>query len=270
MAKTKSKIDRSIVDGLKGVLDFYPRGNETIIRRWPVNRGASQTPRSVPWQRVFACFHHYWTGMWIGGPPDVHRSLLGKSWTRRDYTMWLYYGKSPRPPDLLPDLRDPWPPPCPDPLNRFALFNRPTATYSIFSGVNLYYSRHPAGPTVVSYTYELPRYQRRYAIERGQRHEIGAAIAPPDSPMTEADGRIHASPYGTNRARFFRVLNRRFYFFIYPYTLLHKRTMSMSPWYVALVRPGPTGTEWGATIDGPLDLGIDHLVHPDRPLRPGD
>ncbi len=266
MAKTKGTVSLKIVDQLKGILDFYPRGNETIIRTWPRNFGRSQTPASIPWQHVFACFHQLYKGLWIGGPPSVHRSLTGKGWTQRDYTMWLYYGSSPKPPDLLIDRRDPWPPPCPDPFNRMAIFNQPVGSYSIFNGVALYFSMHPHGHAQVWVTYEMPRYQRRYATTRRDRHEIGASIVAPDAYYSLRGADMFDSAWGTNRAFFHRQLDRRFYFFMVPFTGAYRRTISVSPWYVARVKPGPTGTEWGATIDGPWQLTTSHMDYPERPL----
>lgn len=268
MAKFKGSLNIATINSLKGFLDFYTVGDHTIVRTWPKNRGKSQTPASIPWQRIFANFMTCHKNLEGGGDIYIPHATTGREWTSRDYLMSTYYGKMKMPPGFLLDTRDPWPPPIPDPHQRLFVVTIPDAAYSIFSGVVLRWWRCPQGPNTIYTTYDPPTYHYQDFIRRRQKHITVPVYTPRNTPFTPFGTHDLDHPRYNRFATFFRQLSRRFYFFMVSWRATPGRYVSQSPWFVAEIKPGPGGGEFGATMLGPFPLNPNHLKYPDLPLGP--
>ena len=266
MAKFKGKLSLSTINSLKGFLDFYTRGDETIVRTWPKNRGKSQTPASIPWQRVFANFMECYGSFTLGGPIFVPSSISGKEWSSRDYLMSTYYGKMQMPEGWTYDTRPPWPPPIPDPRDRLFVIGPPRGFFGALSGVVLLWKRCPQGQTHIYRTLDPPRYHRKAFYIRRQKHVEITQFTPQNGIYVGTSAqRGDFGPFN-QRTFFFVNLNTRYYFLMItgnPFGHFH---VSQSPWFVLSVKPGPGGGEVGATIQGPVLLTPYMLDHPDRPI----
>ena len=254
MAKTKHAIARKIIDTFKGTLDFYPRGEETIIRTWPKNRGKSQTPRSLRWTAFFKCFHLYYSSSRTFPLEYFPSAAVGPSWSRRDYAMWLWYGKMPLPDYFVRDERTPWPPVCDDPLGRFFQVGNFHGTPRLFGGATIQYTRRPFGGNRVYMTHELPHYQRKWVIRRGDRCQVAPLIGPPDGLLTPFGGNAYDDPPYTNRFTYFDSLDHPVFWFLTGGGLGLYHYVSTSAWYWGYIRPGPAGGFLGAQYIGPQVL----------------
>lgn len=95
MAKIQALPGRKIIDGFKGVIDFYLHDGVPCARRWPRNFGRSQTPASVAQQPMFT----YAAQAAITVSPIVQQAYVDiagacglhwKDWFMRGYISGIY------------------------------------------------------------------------------------------------------------------------------------------------------------------------------------
>lgn len=83
----------SIIDGFKGTIDFYYYMDMPCFRKWPENKGRSQTPASVAQQPAFA----YVARLWDSVSPFVKEAYDSLAFScglhRKDWFTRAYYGK---------------------------------------------------------------------------------------------------------------------------------------------------------------------------------
>lgn len=102
MAKVATAPSRAVIDGLRGVLDFYDWCGLHIIRAWPRQHIKTRAPGVVAAQQVFAYAHLMSTTL----PANVVQSwqfLASKSnLTWRDWLARAYIGGTLTAPGLPP------------------------------------------------------------------------------------------------------------------------------------------------------------------------
>lgn len=93
MAIIKEMVGKKVIDGFRGVVDFYYHAGLACARRWPRSQGNSQTPASVAQQPKFI----YCSRLFSQLSPFVYQTYIniaaksglhGKDWFTR-----AYYGK---------------------------------------------------------------------------------------------------------------------------------------------------------------------------------
>lgn len=254
MAKTKHSVSDDIIGGFKGTIDFYPRGEETIIRTWPRGRNVPQTPRSASWAHFFKCFHKYY-GSHIESPLNHYENAVtGPTWSRRDYAAHLWYGRAAVPSWFVRDEREPWPPPCPDPLGRFFQVGRFHIDVSLGGGCHMWYVRRPWGGNRVYMTHNIPHFRKSYATVRGKRCQVAPELLHFAPTITTIAGNANdTNPPYTNRAFFYDSFNHPIFWFLGPGGGLY-HYLSTSAWYYGQIIPGPGGGWLGAHFTEPLVL----------------
>lgn len=262
MAKTKHSVSKEIIGTFAGTLDFYRQGEHTVIRTWPRGRSIPQTPRSSSWAHFFKCFHRYYYGPY-GAPMEHFRSAsTGPTWSRRDYAAHLWYGGAAVPSWFVRDEREPWPPPCPDPLRRFFAVGDMHIDVSLGGACHLWYRRRPWGANRVYMTHKIPRFRPAYRTIKGKRCQVAPEIVHADSTITTIAGNASESnpPY-TNHAFFYDSFDHPVFWFLGPPGGLYYY-LSTSAWYTGRIVPGPGGTWLGAHFTDPIVLTpaiIDYL-----------
>lgn len=260
MAKTKGKIDQITVDQLRGVLDFYPRGNETIIRTWPRNKGNSQTPRSVAWIPTFNCFHINFRPWRFGLDLSYFQLVLLHEWTMRDYLMSRWYGNVSPSYNLKYDTRDPFPPPCPDPLQRFFLAHPVRADYTLDGRLRIIHRVFPPYHRNMFWYDTPPSMLHQYRTTRGVRCQVGTDFIPAGNPDLLGGMSGYSDPVANFYSWRYAQLGKPYFYFYatrwYQEVIGGKLVrgpwgVTVSPWYYVICRPGPGGGPLGATVEGP-------------------
>ncbi|GAI58086.1 unnamed protein product, partial [marine sediment metagenome] len=84
MAIIKTMVGRRIIDGFRGVIDFYVYMGVPCARKWPRSQGKSQTPASIAQWPVWRNANELWRQL----SPEVIRAYqdmtAGTNLTARD------------------------------------------------------------------------------------------------------------------------------------------------------------------------------------------
>lgn len=275
MAKVKGKVEMKIVDLLRGVLDFYPRGNETIVRTWPRNKGNSQTPASLAWVPTFVCFHKLWREFVMGLDLSRYDVALLYNWTLRDFYMSRFYGKLSDGYRFLYDNRDPLPAPCPDPLHRFFCYHGIGASFSLINWVRIYHKLTPAwGQSMLLYD-TPPSKLTRYVTKRGVRHKVASDFTPTSRPRyvagmwptVQGEANFYSQFYwDIGRPCFYLVSHGANYLPPLNIIPIGPKGITVSPWYYFVPRRGspPLTPLW--YVEGPFPF-TDYVADKYRELE---
>ncbi len=82
-----------IISGFKGKIDFYYYMGVACVRRWPRNRGRSQTPDSVAQQPAFIYVSKLWTAVSPFVKSYYHTLTFDCGLHHKDWFTRGYYGK---------------------------------------------------------------------------------------------------------------------------------------------------------------------------------
>lgn len=85
MTKITKMPDQGIIDGLKGVLDYFVTKGIPCVRTWPRSPGKRRSPSVEAQWAAFAYAAHEWTNL----SPEVKQAYLdlaaGTAFTARDW-----------------------------------------------------------------------------------------------------------------------------------------------------------------------------------------
>lgn len=99
MVKIAALPSQSIIDGMRGVLDFYEDLGLFVVRSWPRNKAGPQTEPAIAAQPIFARSARLKALFSATIETAARRYTLGGSGTWQDAMTRAYYGKDP-PSDL--------------------------------------------------------------------------------------------------------------------------------------------------------------------------
>ena len=95
MVVIKEMVGKKVIDGFRGVIDFYYYMGVPVARKWPRSQGKSQTPASVAQQPTFT----YASRLFIHLSPFLREAYFGvardcglhaKDWFMRGYLTGIY------------------------------------------------------------------------------------------------------------------------------------------------------------------------------------
>jgi len=82
--------ERQIIDGYKGVLDFYLWKGIPVCRKWPVWRPRTPTPAEKATQDAFAYINHTWTSLDPAIKQAWEQMASGTGLTAKDLSVRAY------------------------------------------------------------------------------------------------------------------------------------------------------------------------------------